>query len=337
MTVGLGNLQSTPEFAGEIRPKVESRLGFRVAGKLIQRHVETGQRVSAGQLLAAIDPQDYKLATDVAQAQLGSAITNRDLAAADFKRFKELRLQNFISDAELERREATLKAAQAQVEQAQAQLSTQNNQGSYTHLVADAPGVVTAVEVEPGQVVSAGLTVFRVALDGPRDAVFFIPEDKLVLMRMGSAVQVRVWPSEKLLAGRVREVSASADPVTRTYQIKAALLGNESTPLGATVTVLPQLPVQTPTQAKAGSMVIKLPISALRQDGKATAVWLLDRTNMTVNLQTVQVATADGNEAVISSGLLPGQQVVTAGVHVLTPGQKVTLYQEKSTAVLGRN
>jgi RND family efflux transporter MFP subunit len=333
MTIGLGQMQSGSEFAGEVKPRVESRLGFRVAGKLMQRHVEAGQRVKAGQLLAELDPQDYKLATDAAQAQLGSAVTNRDLAAADFKRFKELRTQNFISDAELERREATLKAAQAQVEQTQAQLSTQNNQGAYTHLLADAPGVVTGVELEPGQVVSAGLTVFRVALDGPRDAVFFIPEDKLVLMRLGAPVQVRVWPSEKLLSGQVREVSASADPVTRTFQVKAALLGNEAPSLGATVTVMPQ----SQAQAKVQNTVIKLPISALKQDGKSTAVWVLDKASMTVNLQAVQVATADGNEAVIASGLQPGLQVVTAGVHVLSPGQKVTIYQEKSATALGRN
>lgn len=331
MTVGFGNMLSSSEFAGEVRPRVESRLGFRVAGKLMRRHVEAGQRVKTGQLLAELDPQDYKLATDAAQAQLGSAVTNRDLAAADYKRFKELRTQNFISDAELERREATLKAAQAQVDQAQAQLSTQSNQNSYTQLLADAPGVVTGVEVEPGQVVSAGLTVYRVALDGPRDAVFFVPEDKLSMMRLGAPVQVQVWPSEKMLSGRVREVSASADPVTRTYQVKAALVGDEPPSLGATVTVMPQ------SQAQVKNTVIKIPISALRQDGKSTAVWVLDRASMTLNLRPVQLATADGNEAVIASGLQPGMLVVSAGVHVLSPGQKVTIYQEKSATALGRN
>lgn len=118
-------------------------------------------------------------------------------------------------------------------------------------------------------------------------------------------------------------MSASADPITRTFQVKAALNGNESPNLGATVTVMSQSPVKTQ-----GS-VIKLPISALRQDGKATAVWVLDAASMTVKLRPVQVATADGNEAVIASGLQPGMQVVTAGVHVLSPGQKVAIYQER--------
>lgn len=328
MTVRLGGLQATQEFSGEVRPRIESRLGFRVAGKLVSREVELGQRVKAGQVLARLDPQDYRLAADAAQAQLGAAVTNRDLAAADFKRFKELREQNFISGAELERREASLKAAQAQVDQAQAQLAAQRNQGAYTSLVADAPGVVTAIEAETGQVVSAGQPVVRVAQDGARDAVFAVPEDKLNLMRQGSAVEVSVWPGQTQLAGRVRELSASADPVTRTYQVKVALEGRQLPPLGATVTVQPKV------RSEERNSAIKLPTSALRQDGQATAVWVLDTKSMTVQSQPVQIATADGNEAVIAAGLHEGQQVVVAGVHVLSPGQKVTLYQEKAATAL---
>lgn len=328
MTVGAARLNATQEFSGEVRPRIESRLGFRVAGKLVRREVELGQRVKAGQVLARLDPQDYRLAADAAEAQLGVAVTNRDLAAADFKRFKELREQNFISGAELERRDAALKSAQAQVDQAQAQLAAQRNQGSYATLVADAAGLVTAVEAEPGQVVSAGQPVVRVAQDGPRDAVFSVPEDKLAVMPQGSAVDVRIWPGQTQLTGRVREVSASADPVTRTYLVKVALEGRPPPPLGATVTVLPKL------RGEQRVVAIKLPTSALRQDGQATAVWVLDPKTMTVASQAVQIATADGNEAVVAGGLREGQLVVSAGVHVLSPGQKVTIYREKTNAPL---
>lgn len=324
LTVGAGSVQSGSEFAGEIRPRVESRLGFRVAGKMIRRDVELGQRVRTGQVLAQLDAQDYRLAVDGAQAQFGAALTQRDLAAADYRRFKELKDQNFISGAELERREAALKAAQAQVDQAQAQLAVQRNQGAYASLLADAPGVVTAVEAEPGQVVSAGMPVLRIAQDGPRDAVFSVPEDKVAAIRPGLPMGVRVWPGQTLLAGQVREVAASADPVTRTYLVKVALQDKATPPLGATVTVLPRFPAQQ------GAPVIKLPTSALRQDGKATTVWVLDRASMTVQSQPVQLAAADGNEAVVSAGLQPGMLVVSAGVHVLSPGQKVTIYQEKT-------
>lgn len=328
MTVRSASLQATQEFSGEVRPRIESRLGFRVAGKLVSREVELGQHVRAGQVLARLDPQDFRLAADAAQAQLGAAVTNRDLAAADFKRFKELREQNFISGAELERREAALQAAQAQVDQAQAQLAAQRNQGAYTTLLADAPGVVTAVEAEPGQVVSAGQPVVRLAQDGARDAVFAVPEDKLGLVRTGGLVEVRVWPGQTQLGGRVREVSASADPVTRTYQVKVAIEARQPPPLGATVTVLPRV------QGQERSRAIKLPTSALRQDGQATAVWVLDGASMTVQSRPVQIATADGNEAVVAGGLQEGEQVVTAGVHVLSTGQKVTIYRERTPASL---
>jgi membrane fusion protein, multidrug efflux system len=149
--VGNSSLSSSTEFAGEIRARVESKLGFRVAGKLVARHVELGQRVKAGQLLAEIDAQDYRLSLDSARAQLRSAQSSRDMAAADFKRYKELRDKEFISGAELEHKETALKNAQAQLDQAQAQLAGQGNQLSYSKLFADKAGVITGLDAEVGQ------------------------------------------------------------------------------------------------------------------------------------------------------------------------------------------
>ena len=324
ITVGLGAFESGQEYAGEVRARVESRLGFRVAGKITKRTVEVGQRVMAGQLLAQLDPRDYQLAADAGRAQVVSATTQRDLAAADLTRYRALKDQNFISGAELERREATLKAAQATLEQAQAQLAGQGNQTGYTQLLADVSGVVTAVEAEAGQVVATGTPVVRIAQDGPRDVVFAVPEDKLARVPVGSAVTVRSWTGGPSLRGTVRELAASADPVTRTFPVKVTLSekdAGEALPLGATAYVVPQAVAQL-----AGG-VIKLPTSALRQEGRGSAVWVLDTASMTVRSQPVQIATADGNEAVIASGLQPGQKVVSAGVHVLSPGQKVTIYK----------
>jgi multidrug efflux system membrane fusion protein len=327
ITIGAASMQTGAEFSGEVKPRVESRLGFRVAGKITRRQAELGQRVKAGTVLAQLDPQDYRLAADAARAQVAAAATNRDLAAADFKRFLTLREQNFISGAELERRETSLKAAQAQLDQAQAQLAAQGNQANYTSLVADVSGVITAIEAEPGQVVSAGTPVVRIAQDGARDVVFSVPEDKVIALRPGSDVTVRLWSGGATAPGKIREVAASADPVTRTYAVKVALDASLQPPLGATVTVQPQ------ALSHAGAQVIKVPTSALRQDGKGTAVWILDRATMTVKSQPVQVASADGNDAVIAAGLQPGMQVVAAGVHVLAPGQKVTVWQEKAGSV----
>lgn len=328
VTVGTNAFSSSHEYAGEVRAQVESRLGFRVAGKIIKRQAELGQRVKAGQVLANLDPQDYKLAADAARAQVAAAATNRDLAAADFKRYRELKEQNFISGAELERRETTLKAAQAQLEQAQSQLAVQGNQANYAALVADVSGVVTAIEAEPGQVVTAGAPVVRIAADGVRDVVFSVPEDKVAAIKVGSPVSIRVWSQTAELTGKVREVAASNDPVTRTYTVKVSVDAKEPPPLGATVYVVPQ------AGSVVGAPVIKLPTTALRQEGKATAVWVVDKATMTVKPQLIQVATADGNDVVVASGLQPGMLVVSAGVHVLSPGQKVSIYQP-SVAVAG--
>ena len=330
LIVGMDTYQAETEFAGEVRARVEARLAFRVGGKIITRQVELGQRVKSGQVLAQLDPQDYKLAAEAARSQASGALINRDLAAAEFKRYKDLREQSFISAAELERREATLKAAQAQLDQAQSQLMTQSNQASYALLVANVAGVVTSVEAEVGQVVAAGTPVFRIAADGARDVMFAVPEDRLAAMQAGLKMRVKVWPQNTELSGVVREVSASADPVTRTFQVKVALTGNQTAPaLGATVNV------SSAALSGAGSLgkkVIKLPTSALRQEGQGTAVWVLDPASMTLSSQGVQIASADGNEAVVAAGLVSGMQVVSAGVHVLSSGQKVTLYQPPHAA-----
>ncbi|WP_213954218.1 MULTISPECIES: efflux RND transporter periplasmic adaptor subunit [unclassified Variovorax] len=323
MTVGASAFGTEPEFSAEVRPRIESRLGFRVAGKITRRQAEIGQQVKAGQVLAQLDPQDYRLAADAARAQLAAATTNRDLAAAHLKRYKELRDQNFISGADLENRENTFKAAQAQFEQAQAQLSSQGNQASYTTLVADVSGIVTAIEAEPGQVVTAGMPVVRIAQDGARDVVFSVPEDRAGLVKVGSPVAVRGWSDEREIDGTVREVAVSADPVTRTYTVKVAIDAAKSPPLGSTVYARPK------SLSHSGVAVIKLPTSALRQDGLNSAVWVLDKNTMTVRSQPVRLATADGNEAVLADGLAPGMLVVVAGVHVLQPNQKVTLYEPK--------
>lgn len=324
LQVGVGEFASQLEYAGDVRARIESRLGFRVPGKLVSRQVELGQRVSAGQLLAQLDAQDYRLAADAGRAQVAAATTQRDLAAADVQRFAALKAQNFISSAELDRRQATLKSAQASLDQARAQATGQSLQTDYTRLVADVAGVVTGIDAEPGQVVAAGTPVVRIAQDGDRDVVFSVPEDKIARVHPGQAVSVRAWANDAQYSARVREVAASADPVTRTYLVKAALERAQDKPLpalGATVHARPE------GMGATGQSVIKLPTTAVMQENGGSAVWVFDPATHTVRLQKIEVATADGNALVIASGLTPGMQVVATGGHVLAPGQKVTVYQ----------
>lgn len=313
-------LNAQGEYAAEVRARVESRLAFRVGGKLVQRPVEAGQVVGAGQLLALIDAQDYQLAVQAAQAQVIAAQSQRDLALAEFKRFETLRNQNFISGAELERRASALQAAQSQLTQAQTQAQAQSNQAGYARLTATASGVVTAVEAEVGQVLAAGQPVLRLAHDGPRDAVFAVSEATRMALKLGQTLDATLVSTGQTVSGQVRELGASADPVTRTYAVKLALEGATRWPLGATVSVRAQA-------APSGqAAAIQLPTSALKEESGQTVVWLLDEASMTVKTQPVKVGAIDGNQVVITSGLQPGQKVVSAGVHVLSPGQKVTVY-----------
>ena len=320
VTVGESTLDTQASFAAEVRARIESRLGFRVSGKVVSRRVEVGQRVQAGQLLAEIDAQDYRLSQDAAQAQWQAAQTQLELASADFRRYKALRDQSFISDAELQRRETTLKAAQAQADQARAQLDVQGHQTAYTRLLADQPGVVTAIEAEVGQVVAAGTPVIRLAQDGPRDVVFALPEDQLARVKTGQILQAKAWGESAVWNAGVREIAASADPMTRTYTVKLALPTSVQPALGSTATVLL-------AQSATATQAIRLPTSALRQEGAGSAVWVLDTNAMTVGLQPVQLGPVVGSEVVIASGLQAGQQVVVTGVHVLTPGQKVSVFK----------
>ena len=328
ITVQAGSTALQHEYAAEVRARIESRLSFRVGGKLVQRRVNVGDLVKAGQPLAQIDASDLRLGQDAARAAVNAAQAQLALSEAEFKRYKELREQGFISGLELERRETALKAARSQAEQAAAQAGVQANQSGYAVLVADVSGIVTAVDAEPGAVLAAGTPVLRLAHDGPRDAVFSVPEDRASAMRalLGKpgALKLRAWGDDRqLLPATVREVAASADPMTRTFLVKADI-GATALRLGQTATVL----IDAPTVAG----VIKLPLAAVFEQGGQSTVWLVDPAKMTLRPQTIAVAGADGNLVVVASGLVPGQVVVTAGVHALTPGQKVRWYLEPGAA-----
>lgn len=322
LRIGTGQAQGTSEFPAEVRARTETRLSFRVGGKLSARGVNVGDSVRSGQVLAQLDPQDLRLSQDAAAAGVAAAQTALDQVQSDYKRYKDLRDQGFISAAELERRDNAVRSAKAQLEQARAQLAVQGNQANYASLVATAAGVITAVDAEPGQVLAAGSPVVRLALDGPRDVVFSIPETQVAELRRlqgkAGALTITPWGSATSVPGTVREVAAAADSATRTFLVKADA-GRIELALGQTVTVTLRHPVQ------AG--VIRLPLNAVVESQGQSAVWLL-KSDLTVQQRPVQVAGADGNTLVVVAGLTQGDEVVTAGTHVLTPGQKVKRYVE---------
>ena len=320
-------------YAGEVRARTESRLGFRVGGKLLQRLVEPGQTVKAGQLLAVLDARDYQLGVDAAQAQVAAAQTQKEQADAEVRRFESLLAQGFISAAEVERRQTAAKAALATLDQARAQAAVQRNQAGYTRLLADADGVVVGVDAEPGQQVAAGASVVRVARNGPRDVVFNLPEDRLPWVRLGGGASTTLWAggASAPIPGVVREIAAAADPLTRTYTVKVGLKANVPQPLGATATVVLEPSVGGNTSPSAGVPGVKVPTGALWKQGESSAVWVFDAASSQVKARPVQVAGLEGHMAVVAQGLQVGEEVVAAGVHVLTDGQKVVRFGTAAT------
>ncbi|MQA18618.1 efflux RND transporter periplasmic adaptor subunit [Rugamonas sp. FT103W] len=305
------------EFSGEVRARVESRLGFRVGGKIVTRKVDVGTLVKHGQVLMQLDPQDLQLSQAQALAGLRAAETNRDLAKAELKRYQELRSKNFVSQAVLDAKDSTYKAAQANVDAAQAAYRGQSNQAGYASLVSDVDGVVTAVDAEVGQVVQPGTPVVRVARQGEKEIVIGLPEDKVETLRRVPDVQVRLWADPKnTVAGKIREISPVADPSTRTYTVKVSIPDSlAEAKLGMTAVV--QFASKTATPQ------IKVPLTALYYEKSASSVWVVD--GGVVKLVPVTISGAAGNDIVLGSGVKAGQTVVTAGVNLLKPGQKVKI------------
>ena len=312
------------EFPGEVRARVESRLGFRVGGKITVRKVDTGTVVKKGQVLMQLDPQDLRLSQAASQAGLRAAETARDLAKAELKRYQELRVKNFVSQAVLDAKLSGYNAAQANVDAAQASYFGQSNQAGYATLVADIDGVVTAVDAEVGQVVAPGTPVVRVAKTNEMEIVIGLPEDKVETLRKVSDVTVRLWANPKVaIQGKIREVSPVADALTRTYPVKVSIpdAGSE-VKLGMTALVQ--------FASKAPVPLIKAPLTALYHEKATTSVWVIE--NNVVRLVPVQVGGTSDNDVVLVGGVKAGQTIVTAGVNLLKNGQKVSILQEEAPA-----
>jgi len=324
MVVAAGTGKTIIELAGEIQPRYESQLGFRVGGKLIARKVEVGTLVKRGQVLMQLDPLDLQLAQSQAKAAVSATESTLALAKADLDRYRELRQKNFVSQALLDAKEAAYKSAIASHEQANAGLKVQANQSSYSTLYADADGVITAVQAEVGQVVAAGTPVVKLARTAEKEVRVSIPEDQIEVLRQVTDLAVKTWANSNVaISGRLRELSPIADPATRTYTAKISLpRAGPEIRLGMTATV------QFAAPALPG---IHLPMTAMVNSKEGTAVWVVE--NGVVKLVPVQVASATGTEVLVAQGLSAGQSVVTAGVNQLRPGQKVSLLGQELSAI----
>ncbi|TXG92998.1 MAG: efflux RND transporter periplasmic adaptor subunit [Rhodocyclaceae bacterium] len=304
MVVGATESQAASVYAGEVRSRVEQSLGFRIAGKISERLIDAGAVIKPGQVLARLDPVDTALSAGAADAQ-------RQLAEADAARFRELKAKNFVSQAALDSRETSLKAAAAQSD-------LSRNQTAYTVLKADQPGVVGQVLAEVGQVVSAGQPIFRIARQDTLEVAIAIPESRLAEARKASDAEVTLWAEEGVkYRGRLREIAAMADPQTRTYAARVAILdADPRVVFGMSASVRFTTP--------AGSKAVTIPLSALFQHDGKPAVWLVDDAGK-LSLRAIEVGRYSDEFVAVSAGLSTGERIVVAGVHKLAAGQKIRI------------
>jgi RND family efflux transporter MFP subunit len=308
-------------YSAVIKPRIEGDIGFRVGGKLLTRLVDVGATVKDGTPLARLDPADFELQASAIEAQLASAHANAVNARDEFARAELLLKDGWITRQNYDARRATVETAQARVREMEATLKVAKDNARYTTLVASGDGVVTAVLAEPGQVLSQGQAVFRIARLGEMEAVADVPEQDVA--RLSSAhLTISLWALPGVaIDGKLRELAPSADAATRTYRAKIML--NSPPPgvqLGMTATV-------NASREEAGSAAL-LPMTSLTKEGTTPAVWVLNDAKDGLALRPVTIAAYVGDLVAIAGGLKEGEFVVTAGVHKLDAGQKVRVWTE---------
>ena len=323
VTAAKGEVGETVVLTGHVQAEDEPAFAFRIAGRMIERPVNVGDRVKAGQVPAKLDPENELNALRSAEAALVAAQGQLTYARGDFERQRQLLANGHTPRARFDQSQNALQSAQSQVDDAEARLRIARDRVSWTTLEADAPGTVTARGAEPGEVVQAGQMIIRLARQGGRDAVFDVPAQLLRSAPSDSEITVRLTDDPSAMAtGRVREVAAQADPVTRTFEVKVGLSDPpEAMRLGATVTGSVKLESEP---------VIAIPASALTELNRQPAVWIVDPKNLTVSMRNVELVRHDPGTVVIAEGLETGDIVVTAGVQALHPGQKVRLLGSSS-------
>lgn len=326
VTVAPGAAATRDVYAGEVRARVETDLAFRIGGKIAARLADAGARVSKGQALARLDPEDAKLAAEAARAQLASAEAEHALAKAELERAKDLLAKKFISQSAFDTRQAAYAAAKARVEQARSQAAITANQESYATLAADADGVIISVSAESGQVVAAGQPVVRLARHGEMEVVINVPEGQVARFRPGQDVAIALWADPATpFPGRVREIAGGADAVTRTFTVRVSIL---QAPPGVRVGMSANVALRPSLDAG----LVVLPLTALVRQGDAAAVWVVDPRSSQVQSRPVQVGQYREDGATILSGVAAGEVVVAAGVHKLRAGQVVRVAGPPSPA-----
>ena len=319
-----GSSGDSTTYTAEIRSRFETDLSFQVGGKIIRRDVDVGATVKRNQVLAQLDQTDTQLGVDAARGAVPAAQSDLDRSRSEEARFRDLLERGLTTRAQYQAQQTAVRAAEAKLSQATAELRLAQQRLGYTTLRADQDGVVTRMLVEAGSVVSAGQRVMSIARPSELEAVFDVPDARIGEIRNLSSVVINPLSGDGTAwAGRVREISPSADPVTRTYQVRTSIVNPPpSLRLGMTVSVT--LPLT------GGPPNVALPSTSIFQKDGKPAVWIV-KDDGTVELRPVSVERYDSDRVFIASGIRTGERVVTAGVHRLAPGEKVRVQPEKTT------
>ena len=319
MTIRGQETEKPHVYSGEVRSRFEVRMAFRVPGKIIQRNIDPGSTVKAGDILMQIDPADIEQAVAAGKARLAAARSQFNLARDQLNRFEALYREDLMSKSELDRYQNAHDSAKALLTQATAQYTQALNQRSYCDLKADGPGVVLSIHAEAGQVVAAGQPVVIIAKGSRREVEINVPESRIDAFDEGNPFRVTFWALPDIeLEGRVRVVSPVADMITRTYTARITLTNPpRAVRLGMTASVTRSNRPQAPD-------AVYIPVSAIYQTGDKPMVWVIQED--IVQLRPVQLGDLGTGEQVrVLNGLEPGERVVTAGVHKLREGEKVRM------------
>lgn len=321
-----GATAGSRSFTGTVAARVQSDLGFRVSGKVLERFVDTGQAVKQGQLLMRIDTADLKLAVHAQQEAVAAARALAKQTAADEARYRNLLGTGVISASTYDQAKAAADAAKAQLNAAAAQAEVARNASRYAELVADADGIVMDTLAEPGQVVSAGQVVVRVARAGPREAVIQLPET--LRPAVGSVGQAALFGKEGItVPTKLRQLSNAADRLTRTFEARYVLEGElADAPLGATITI------HIPDGHSTASGDFQVPIGALFDAGKGPGVWVINGEPAKVVWRPVAVQRVSDEGARITGQLKPGERIVALGAHLLHEGEQVRIVDRGNRA-----
>jgi len=318
-TARLESLAPERRLAGTVRPRVESDIGFRVGGKVTRRLVDAGQTVTAGQVLAELDKEDFSLQLAQAEAELAAARAARDSANSEMERINSLRRSGWSTASEMDRQRAASEEAAGRAVRAEHAVSLARNALQHTTLRAEAAGVVTTVMAEPGQVLAAGQAAFRLAHQEGLEVEVAVPETLIALARSGEA-QATLWAQPgRALPAKLRELSPRADPATRTYPARFSL-PEDATGITWGMTATISLRETGIAGAMQGTL---LPLSAILDEGRGPGVFVVDPATGTVSRRAVRVVRFGTEFAVVTDGLTGGEVVVQLGVQKLAPGQRV--------------